>query len=180
MGMHLYCLSLTKLYPVLIGPSPPYDVRAIPQGSTSMKVTWKKPLDPNGIIRKYTLEHCKRNCNSTMLLGNVTETVLSGLEADVNYTFKVIYSTFRIYETNLDLSIPALFQYSSAVLAAMYNLIFLLDSMVMSKIGRTCGVKRSLNFTQNGHFLIVVVLYGTILLKCASNNRPSFHFSKSH
>jgi len=78
------------------GPSPPYDVRAIPQGSTSMKVIWKKPLDPNGIIRKYTLQHCKRNCNSTTLLGNVTETVLFGLEADVNYTFKVVAHTIKI------------------------------------------------------------------------------------
>ena len=132
--MHLDCRILAKLSHVLIAPSPPYDVRAIPQGSTSMKVTWKKPLDPNGIIRKYTLQHCKRNCNSTTLLGNVTETVLYGLEADVNYTFKVFYSTLRIYQNNLDSSIPALFSNNR-------DFIFLLDSIVMSEFERLVKIR---------------------------------------
>ena len=54
-----------------------------------MNLSWNEPLDPNGIIRKYTLEYCNKKCKNKTLPGNVTETVLTGLEANVNYFFKV-------------------------------------------------------------------------------------------
>ena len=54
-----------------------------------MKVIWKKPIDENGIIREYRLEYCNKNCNVSILLGNITEAILFGLIPDSNYSFKV-------------------------------------------------------------------------------------------
>ena len=81
------CLNYLSL--IIAAPSAPYDIKAVPQSSTSVKLSWKEPLDPNGIIRKYTLEYCNKKCTNKTLPGNVTETVLTGLETNVNYTFKV-------------------------------------------------------------------------------------------
>jgi len=85
-------------------PGPPADVQAIPVYRKEIRVRWKEPKEPNGIIREYKLffsTNIERpyNNDSSMKVymastnGNVTSVNVKSLESDTVYYFWVVART---------------------------------------------------------------------------------------
>lgn len=82
-------------------PGPPHDVRAVPVSRAVIRVLWKLPLEPNGIIREYNASYSrdasgKSGGKNLLLLGNYTFVELS-LEEDTVYYFWVKAKTSKGY-----------------------------------------------------------------------------------
>lgn len=66
--------------------SEPENLTIISTSSSSLVLTWSKPIQPNGIIIKYTID-CSSGIFDNETIDNIA--VLSGLEPYTNYTCSV-------------------------------------------------------------------------------------------
>ena len=116
-------------------PSAPQGIKAVPQSSTSIRVTWKEPLDPNGIVRKYTLESCNQRCLNKTFLGVTNHIILENLTTNANYSFKVTISFF-VSKYNFP---KAFFSDASEVRLILFLLIVLVSRGQANSISSYCS-----------------------------------------
>ena len=99
-GRHLYEVLqiILSCFVHALVPGPPHNVRAVPVSKDTIRVLWEPPLEPNGIIRGYTVSFGIETSGSEedeerKLLGNYTSLSLN-LEPETTYHFGVKAKTF--------------------------------------------------------------------------------------
>ena len=76
-----------QLLLVVLGPeSEPVNLRIISTTSSSLVLTWSEPIQPNGVIVKYTV-NCSSDIFENETIDNIA--VLDGLKPFTNYTCSV-------------------------------------------------------------------------------------------
>lgn len=91
--MLICCLLIT------VAPSKPENLQATVKSSTSILLSWKPPLNPNGKITKYTVKYGvnqQRLSNSVQTTGTVQQILITNLNEYTMYYFLVYGQTTQM------------------------------------------------------------------------------------